>query len=285
MKSLRVQTPAKVNLFLRVLGRRSDGYHDLETLFQAVNVYDELIVEESRSESTLDVPDHPELESDENLVMRALRWIEARTGSKLRVRFRLGKRIPVAGGLGGGSSDAAAALRGVSRLFDLGLSDDELAEGALALGADVPFFLMGGTAVGEGVGERLSPVNLPLDYDLILVNPGFSVSTASIFREFSKNLTGNVREGRLWMSIREGRSVEELLENDLQEVAESVHPDIRSAREVMERAGLRQTLMSGSGPTLFALVRNQLPEALVKKLPPQWRIFPARPIASGMIID
>lgn len=285
MKSLRVQSPAKINLFLRVLRRRPDGYHELETLFQAIDVYDELILAECVSPSTLLVPGFPDLESDDNLVVRALRWLENRTGRELRVRMKLVKRIPVAGGLGGGSSDAAAALRGISRLFDLELSEEELAGAALALGADVPFFLVGGAAVGEGVGERLTPVKLPLDYDLILVNPGFPVSTAAIFREFSKNLTGTVREGRLWMKIREGRSVEELLENDLQRVAESIQPQIRETREVMERAGLRLTRMSGSGPTLFALIRNHSPEALAKRLPPQWRIFPARPIASGMAID
>jgi 4-diphosphocytidyl-2-C-methyl-D-erythritol kinase len=285
VKSLRVQTPAKINLALRVLGARQDGYHDLETLFQAIDLYDQLILEESDSQSTLEVPGFPELESDHNLVVRAVRWIQTHTGRDLRVRMKLIKSVPVAGGLGGGSSNAAAALKGVSHLFDLDLSDADLARGALALGADVPFFLVGGTAVGEGVGERLTPVELPLDYALILVNPGFPVSTAAIFREFSKSLTGKAREGRLWMRIREGRPVEDLLENDLQTVAERMHPEIRRVREVMERAGMGTTLMSGSGPTMFALVRNSSAEALAKELPPPWRVFPARPVARGLLID
>ena len=139
--------------------------------------------------------------------------------------------------------------------------------------------------MGEGIGERLTPVTLALDYQLILVNPGFPVSTGSIFREFSKNLTGKAREGRLWMSIREGRSVEDLLENDLQRVAEYVHPHIRSVRDVMERAGMTNTLMSGSGPTVFGLVRDRSPEDLVQKLPCQWRVLSAVPVSRGIVID
>jgi 4-diphosphocytidyl-2-C-methyl-D-erythritol kinase len=285
MKSLRVQTPAKINLFLRVLGVRPDGYHDLETLFQAIDLDDELILTEDGGAATLHVPGFPELESEGNLVMRALRWVEAFTDRKLKVRMRLIKNIPIAGGLGGGSSDAAAALRGLSLLFDLGLSDADLALGALALGADVPFFLKGGTAVGEGIGERLTQIELPFVYDLILVNPGFPVSTGSIFREFSKNLTGKALEGRLWMRIREGRSVEDVLHNDLQAVAERMHPEIHDMRGVMERAGVRKTLMSGSGPTVFGPVSAHCSGDLANKLPRNWRIVLTRPVARGMLID
>ncbi len=254
MKSLRVQTPAKINLFLQVLGIRPDGFHDIQTLFQAIDLDDELIIAKGGAEPTLQVPGFRELESDHNLVMRALRWLEAHTGRELVVRMTLSKKIPVAAGLGGGSSDAAAALKGLSLLFDLGLPEEELARAALELGADVPFFLKGGTAVGEGIGERLTTVTLPFDYELILVNPGFPVSTGSIFREFSKNLTGKALEGKLWMRIREGRSVEDLLDNDLQSVAEVLHPQIRGVRDLMEKSGVRKTLMSGSGPTVFGPV-------------------------------
>jgi 4-diphosphocytidyl-2-C-methyl-D-erythritol kinase len=285
MKSLRVRTPAKINLFLRVLGVRPDGYHDLETLFQAIDLDDELTIAKGDTEATLRVPGFPELETENNLVMRALRRLEAHTGRQLSVCMTLSKKIPAAAGLGGGSSDAAAALKGLSHLFDLGLSDQELAAAALTLGADVPFFLTGGTAVGEGIGERLTPVTLPFEYELILVNPGFPVSTASIFREFSKNLTGKPLEGRLWMRIREGRSVEDLLDNDLQSVAEALHPQIRGVRDLMEKAGVRKTLMSGSGPTVFGPVPVHSSGVLVKQFPSHWKIVTARPVTRGMVID
>lgn len=285
MRVLRVTTPAKVNLFLRILGRRPDGYHDLETLFQAVDLEDELIFRAAAGESTLAVPGFPLLETTDNLVFRAVRRLEELTGRKLAVNITLNKRIPVAAGLGGGSSDAAAALVGISTLFDLNLSREQLHYSALSLGADVPFFLMGGTAVGEGVGEILSPVSLPLNYELILANPGFPVSTASVFQAFSKSLTGTSRQSTLWNVLREGLRPEDLLHNDLQDIAETLHPEIREICQVIEQSGVKKALMSGSGPTVFGITSLLDVDATRKELPVEWSIVPARPLGRGMVLD
>lgn len=287
MKSIRVRTPAKINLFLRVLGRRRDGYHDLETLFQAVDLHDELFIRESAGETTLEVPGFPELETHGNLVLKAIRWLRERTGDRIAAGIRLTKRIPVAGGLGGGSSDAAAALVGICELFDVGLSRDDLLQGAATIGADVPFFLVGGSAVGEGVGERLTPVDVSKEYELVLVDPGFPVSTATVFRELSRSLTGETRRGRLWDVLRERRKLAEMLHNDLQPVSERLYPKIAEIRTTLEKAGVEAALMSGSGAAIFGLTQpdSAYAERVREKLPDDWKIVLTRPKGEGILID
>ena len=216
--------------------------------------------------------------------MRAVRWLEKKTGEALPVKIKLTKRIPVAAGLGGGSSDAAATLVGIRSLFGLDLGDDDLRQGAVALGADVPFFLIGGSAVGEGIGERLTPVNLPMNYSVLLVCPPFSVSTGVIFREFSKILTGEGREGRLWARLRQTARVEDLLYNDLQSVTESMHPELAGIRQSMQDAGLKAILMSGSGPTLFGLAEPDEVDNVKRRMPPELNIVVARPVRRGIVL-
>jgi len=285
MKGLRVTAPAKINLFLRVLGRRPDGYHNIETIFQAIDLYDELIIRECSGPSSLEVPGAPELENYDNLVMRAVRWLEKAVQRPISVRILLSKKIPVAAGLGGGSSDAAGALTGIRSLFDLPVSDEDLNRGALSLGADVPFFLIGGTAIGEGVGERVTPVDLPVSYGILLVNPGFPVSTARVFREFSNALTGKARQGTLWQLLREAGEVERLLHNDLQPVSEKLYPEISEIRHTLEKQGAQRVLMSGSGPTVFAIGNSQEIERVRQSLPQRWQTSVARPIPAGTMID
>ncbi len=285
MRSVRVSAPAKINLFLRVLGRRDDGYHDLETLFQAIDLYDEMIIRESTGESSIVVSGFPALETEDNLVMKALRWLENRVQERLVVTIELVKRIPVAAGLGGGSSDAAAALMGMQALFDLDLDHNDLQRAAVELGADVPFFLLGGTAVGEGVGERLTPVRLSLDFGVLLVNPGFQVSTGPVFREFSKTLTGERREGRLWEILWQTRDLERLLHNDLEGVAEGLHPEIARLRATMERAGIRKALMTGSGPTVFGIADLNRLEEISARVSGKWKPIVSRPVPNGVVVD
>lgn len=287
MRSVRVRTPAKVNLFLRVLGPRPDGYHNIETLFQAIDLHDEIIISETSGPSRIEVPGHPALETEDNLAMRSLRRLEKETGRQLPVNIRLTKRIPTAGGLGGGSSDGAGALLGIRALFDLDLAEDDLRRAAVELGADVPFFLMGGTAVGEGMGERLTSVTLTTDYRLVLVNPGFPVSTAAIFRELTGNLTRKPRQGTLWKLLRESRKPLDLLENDLQSVAEGLHPEIGEIRGALEQAGVTKALMTGSGPTVFGIAEPDMehPERIGEKLPEKWSIVATGPLNQGVTVD
>jgi 4-diphosphocytidyl-2-C-methyl-D-erythritol kinase len=285
MRDLRVKARAKINLFLRVLARRPDGYHDIETVFQALELHDELVFRTESGASRLHVPGHPDLENEENLVLRAVRLLEGETGHRLPVSVRLDKRIPVAGGLGGGSSDAGATLVAVRALFDLDVSDPTLFELAQTLGADVPFFLKGGTVVGEGIGERLTPVSLSTDYHVLLVNPGFSVATGLVYAEFSRTLTGKSRESTVWNVLKRSPAWEDLLQNDLQPIAENLYPEIAEIRSVMKNSNLELVLMSGSGPTIFALGEKDRVERVRAALPARWPCVVTRPSDRGITID
>ncbi|MBI5568458.1 MAG: 4-(cytidine 5'-diphospho)-2-C-methyl-D-erythritol kinase [Desulfomonile tiedjei] len=285
MTKVRVRSPAKINLFLRVLARRPDGYHDIETLFQAIDVEDRLTISKSDGATAIEVHGFPELETEDNLVLRAVRCLEERTGARFPVTIRLDKRIPVAAGLGGGSSNAAAALVGICALFDLPLSTDDLACAALRLGADVPFFLAGGAAVGEGIGERLTPVNLPIDYPLVLVNPGFPVSTAEVYRQFSKNLTGQPRTSTVWTVLAEGRAPTGVLHNDLQEPAERLYPEITELCRFLRDSRIEAVLMSGSGPTVFGVgaLDRVISQAAIQRN--RWNLISARPLNRGVMVE
>jgi len=287
MNRLRVRTPAKVNLFLRVLGSRPDGYHEIETIFQAIDIHDELLIEQSREESTLEVPGRPDLENPQNLVLQALQRLERRTGRLLPVRMHLDKKIPVAGGLGGGSSDAAAALRGIAALFDLALSENDLLDEAAQLGADVPFFLVGGAAVGEGIGERLIPITLPMDYGLVMANPELAVSTATVYREFDRVLTRPNPESTVWTRLRSSRNPVDLLENDLEAVTIALCPEVGALKKTLTVAGAAAALMTGSGPTVFGIAgadQSDL-EAIRAGIPGHGNTMIARPVPYGAMID
>jgi 4-diphosphocytidyl-2-C-methyl-D-erythritol kinase len=287
MSNIRIRTPAKINLFLRILARRSDGYHEIETLFQAVTVYDELILTRISGRPKIEVPDRPDLENEDNLIMRGLRLLERQTGLSVPVCARLNKSIPVAAGLGGGSSDAAAALVGANALLNLGLSRSDLHGMCEQLGADVPFFLDGGTAVGEGVGDKLTQIDLTTDYELALVNPGFPVPTAQIYGAFDRTLTRPRPAARLWERLREAPNPFSLLENDLQGCAEAAYPEIAEVRGQLQAAGVENVLMSGSGPTVFGLLKKGEIDfdALRANLPKQWQALFCRPETGGVRID
>lgn len=285
MRTIRAIAPAKINLFLRVLSRRPDGYHTIETLFQAIDLHDELIVRQTSGATTLEVPGAPELQTQDNLVLKALRWLEKHVGAELKVNIRLNKNIPTAAGLGGGSSNAAAALLAIRELFQLPVSDEDLRSGAVSLGADVPFFFIGGSAMGEGIGEQLTRVNIPTDYRLILINPGFPVSTPRVYGEFSKTLTGRAREGRLRDVLRGARTVADLLYNDLQPVTESLYPEVSEVRSRLATLGFSNILMSGSGPTVFGLADlGEMPD-VPRGLPSKWTVIATEAIRSGIILD
>lgn len=258
---LSLVAPAKVNLWLRVLGRRADGYHEIESCLQAVQLADEVRAETAlrvaldvRCETIAggDVPTGPD-----NLVWRAADAFRRATGHGAGARFTLIKRIPAGGGLGGGSSDAAAALLLMNALSGQPLDAAALHDLALGLGADVPFFLRGGTQIARGIGERLDPVADPPRFYFVLLLPPFGTSTAAVYGNWSAGLTAGgalprIPESKL--SPDQGPSVPtrpESFVNDLETPAMRLHPELAALRDRVREKGFPAVRMSGSGSTLF----------------------------------
>lgn len=249
---LELAAPAKVNLSLTVLGRRADGYHDLVSLFQPLELADRVIIERAARPGLELACLDSDLPTDAgNLVHRAATSFFRASGVRPEHRITVYKNIPVAAGLGGGSSDAATTLKGLNQLHNRPLSETVLAELALALGADVPFFLSTGPAWAEGVGEKLTETKLP-KFGFILINPGFAVSTASVFGRLGKPLTSAGAVDSLWPTVRAAKDAKPLV-NDLEPVVASLHPVIGRMKRVLTTAGAIATRMSGSGPTVFGL--------------------------------
>ncbi|MBD3160781.1 MAG: 4-(cytidine 5'-diphospho)-2-C-methyl-D-erythritol kinase [Candidatus Eisenbacteria bacterium] len=256
---------AKINLGLEVVRRREDGYHEIRSLMQSVGLEDRLtLVRAADRRIRLRCPDSDLPVDDRNLVVRAAALLRRRTGARAGARIRLEKRIPVGGGLGGGSSDAAATLVGLNRLWRTGLRPGELEALGAELGADVPFHIRGGSQLAEGIGERLTPLPaLPL-LPVLLVHPNLFVSTGSIYASPRIQLTGFGPLTRLRhcnLATRSGAvSCVARLKNDLEPATCASHPRIDRLRRQIGRAGPGVVRVSGSGSCLFVL--SESPEGL-----------------------
>ena len=247
--------PAKINLCLHVLSRRRDGYHELCMLMQKISLYDEVRIGLRDDGAVLVTCDGVDLGAgEENIAARAARAMQAYDVEKRGVSIDICKRIPVAAGLGGGSSDAATVLSVLNDVWNLQLDETVLADEALKLGADVPFFLGTSPAWAQGVGERLSPVcwDVPKCFYL-LVNPNIPVSTAMVYASLSKYSVCEAIDSKL-----EGvNGLLGLLHNDLEPVAEAMLPQVGCIKQELLRCGAMGVLMSGSGPTVFAIFTDR----------------------------
>jgi 4-diphosphocytidyl-2-C-methyl-D-erythritol kinase len=244
--------PAKVNLYLRVAGRRPNGYHEVVTVMQPLSLADVLTVDLAGEGIQLTC-DRPELlQGEENLVWRAARRFQEETGQPGGVRLHLSKRIPVAAGLGGGSSDAAGTLLALNALTGRPLAESRLHQLAGRLGADVPFFLRREPAVGRGIGTALSPVTLP-PYWYLLVNPGVPLSTRWVYEQL--DLAG--LPGPPAMETWDPEHPEAWVRNDLKTVALKRFPELAGILASLKISGAWTQGMSGSGPTLFGLFHDR----------------------------
>ncbi|GAA0636876.1 4-(cytidine 5'-diphospho)-2-C-methyl-D-erythritol kinase [Sporichthya brevicatena] len=270
-QSVTVRAPAKVNLQLAVGPLRPDGYHDLATVFHAVGLYDDVIAEPADDISvTLAEPD-PEVPLDGgNLAVRAANALAEATGMAEGVRLRLVKRIPVAAGLAGGSADAAATLVACDALWGTALSRDELAEIAATLGSDVPFALLGGTAIGTGRGTLLSPVLARGEFHWVLAVAAEGLSTPTVYRECDRlreaagaEVPDPAVDDALMAALRSGdaKALGAALSNDLQEAAVGLRPALAQTLGAAAELGALGAIVSGSGPTVAFLVRS--PEAAI----------------------
>ncbi len=253
-----LRTSAKVNLVLEVLGKRPDGYHELSTVMQAVDLFDRLTVETAGT-ITLETSEAALPTDDRNLVVRAARLLREAAGVNAGARIVLDKRIPVAAGLGGGSSDAAATLWGLNRLWGLRWRRERLVELAVKLGMDVPFFLGRGRALGTGRGEVLRPLPGVGGYAMVLVNPGVGLSTQDVYGRVPTGWhAGAEGTGRMLDALKKRNSigVAAALTNHLERWVEPAMPVIGHMKAALMAAGALGAAMSGSGPTVFGLARS-----------------------------
>ncbi len=251
-----VEAPAKVNLTLHVLGRRSDGFHDIASLFVPIDLADRLEIAVGGDAIAVRVPGHPELEGDGNLCAKAARAFAAHTGLPGGGAITLHKHVPVAAGLGGGSSDAAAVLRCLAAAHGLDAGDPRVQAAALDVGSDVPFFLRCTPAIARGRGEVLEDAPPLPPLWLTIVKPPFGVSAAEAYRALARlRGEGQLPPGRetpLPADLGDPDAVLRLLHNDLEPAVATLYP-VREVKERLLAAGARAALMSGSGSCVFAL--------------------------------
>ena len=270
---------AKINWTLRILGRRDDGFHELFTVFQTISLRDTLSFEDNDSlELTCDDSSFPT--DDRNLIIKAAKALQAQSGFEKGARIRLKKCIPSPGGLGGGSSNAAVALLGLKRLWQIDISDHDLHTIAAELGSDVPFFLYGGTAIGTGRGECIEPVEERREQWMLVVTPDVAVSTKEAFARIGASSLTNVDLNRILRVCRlEAESLDlrhSVLINDFETSDFDAHPEIKRVKNTLLELGAVNAAMSGSGASVFAVFdKKETRQAAQKALDREitWRKF------------
>jgi len=272
MTSLILPAPAKLNRLLRITGRRPDGYHSLQTLFQLLDSGDTLHFtatpdcEDITLSSALTNVAH-----EDNLIVRAARRLQRETGCRQGATIELEKRLPIGGGLGGGSSNAATTLLALDHLWGLDLGIERLATLGLELGADVPVFVRGHSAWAEGIGERLVPVELPPCW-FVVIHPGVEISTAAIFGH-----PGLTRDSTV-LSMRralDGASADTVWRNDCESIVRALHPEVDRALNWLDRFG--SAMLTGTGACVFCVLEDETQaDQVLAQVPDEWQAFKAR---------
>ncbi|MFC4259464.1 4-(cytidine 5'-diphospho)-2-C-methyl-D-erythritol kinase [Marinobacter lacisalsi] len=243
MTEITLPSPAKLNLFLHITGRRADGYHELQTLFQFLD-YGDTLTFRLRDDGLISLqPELPGVPNGQNLIIRAAERLQAATGTSLGADITLDKQLPMGGGLGGGSSNAATTLLGLNHLWQTALTEERLAELGLALGADVPVFVRGRAALGEGVGEKLTPATPPEDWFVVL-KPEVEISTADIFS--NPGLTRNTPRITIAPAFEGDASG---YRNDCEDVVKQLYPEVKSSLDWLSRFGPAR--LTGTGACIF----------------------------------
>ena len=284
--SISVPAFAKINWDLRVLGKREDGYHEIETVLQTISLHDTITLMATDNPTVTIRSDDPSIPNDEsNLVWRAAEALQSRFSVNRGARIRLEKRIPTQAGLGGGSSDAAAALAALAHAWKINASEKDLSEIAARLGADVPFFLYGGTARGFGAGKTIRPLSDATETHLLVLKPNANVATAKAYRMLNARTLTSSDAKFILSSSRVDDSFDILrqkpLHNDFEAVAFRLEPEIERAKAALLKAGARAAMLAGSGSAVFGIFENKdAQERAIQaiELEAGWRVFPCKTV-------
>lgn len=262
---MRVLSPAKINLLLKVTGKRKDGYHELLTLMVPVSFFDTLYFQKRKEGIELDAPGCG-CSSVDNLVFKAADLFRLETRIKDGIKIRIDKKIPFGAGLGGGSSNAAHALIALNKFFDTDLKEDQLCQMAMEIGADCPFFIHGKPAMMGGRGDVLLADTMIKDRVYLLVIPPFGISTAKVFSKYKMSLTNSKDVFKMENITQESIAPEKYLLNELEGSAFELHPELETVKMDLIRAGALGALMSGSGSTVFGVFEDarHLEHAMIK---------------------
>ena len=266
MISITLPAPAKLNLFLRITGRRADGYHNLQTLFQLLDYGDQLKITACKNPNIVLTSSLENIPAEENLIVRAARALQEATNCSWGCEIQLDKKLPMGAGLGGGSSNAATTLVGLNLLWQCGLTQEQLAVIGRQLGADIPVFIVGNSAFAEGIGDQLTPVELPKNWYLV-VTPPIKVATEEIFSH--PQLT------RHSPPIKIRALLEAQYRNDCQPVVEAMYPQVKEVLQWLQR--FPNPLMTGTGASAFCRFDDELSAGqALAEVPQQWSAFVAR---------
>lgn len=294
MRSIEQQSPAKINLFLDVLGKRDDGYHDIVTVFEKIDLCDKIRLSESGKDIKITSNVKGLVSGEDNLAYRACSLLKESYGISNGVKIHIEKNIPIAAGLGGGSSNAAATLKGLNKLWRLGIKDEELYNIGKRLGADVPFFIFNYSfAIGKGRGDEINPIKTDLEMWHVIITPPVAVSTREIYANSNLNLTETRPDVRILLRAIENKRFEEIkkyLHNTLEHIVAKKVTDISTAKEFVKNEGFDAVCVTGSGPTIFVLTNGRkeaedLKDKFSKSFNPDqhgWKVFVAKTFKSSI---
>ncbi|GKS57181.1 4-diphosphocytidyl-2-C-methyl-D-erythritol kinase [Nitrospira sp.] len=291
----KVSSPAKVNLVLRILDRRPDGYHNLWSLMQTVGLADDLFISLDPSSTDIHLScAHPEVPlGPTNLIHRAARAVLDRAGIEIGLHIELEKRIPMGAGLGGGSSNAAATVLGLNRLLGLKWTAATMTEVTASLGSDIPFFFSAPTAIISGRGERVTPLRMTGSRTLLLVNPGFGVETAWAYRTLAAGRSQSPRLAESLQRLTDSTTVDwgtlsPLMENDFEPVVFAAHPTLAAIKAALLAAGAESAFLSGTGATVFGVFQSKESAALALErleIRPEWKAWVVPTAASPLAVQ
>ena len=262
MNTLHLKSYAKVNVGLHIRNKRDDGYHNIHTVFQELALHDEILITKTAAQTELSV-NSPNIPTDNRntctMAFNEMKTIHPNIGN---VSIELIKAIPSGGGLGGGSSNAAVTLKGLNMLFDIGATDVELEKIGIKVGADVPFFIKGGTQIGDGIGEELTKVDKAVGRYYLLVLPEFLISTAWAYKSFKKYLKEDADRPNFAHFLESNNLSETIFDNDFERIVIPAYPEIGEIKQRLKSAGAQYASLSGSGSTVFGIFND---EALAKR--------------------